>query len=68
MPHFACTDCGSPSIEPPRTFADSAPVHCKGCGQKVATWGELRRRALEAILAEASRATARPLGVSPDPL
>ena len=41
---FACSTCGSPAVDVPREFVDSAPVHCRRCGQQVGTWGGFRER------------------------
>jgi len=57
---FACGACGSPAVEPPRAFADSAGVHCRRCGHQLGTWGAFKERTKELILTElAARTKAR---------
>src|SRR3954467_11728426 len=49
---FACGACGSPSVELPRAFVDSAGVHCKRCGLQLGTWGAFKEQAKKLILTE----------------
>jgi hypothetical protein len=45
MAGFACGACGSPSIAPPRAFAEEAVIRCGGCGRALGTWAEFRQAA-----------------------
>ncbi|HEY8565625.1 MAG TPA: hypothetical protein VIL65_09010 [Beijerinckiaceae bacterium] len=65
---FACSACGNPAIEPPREFTDDAPIRCKGCGEALGTWGDLKRRTMQVLMAEATPGPGAPLPVSADPL
>jgi hypothetical protein len=66
--HFACTSCGSPSVSLPETVEDSAIVACRSCGAAISTWGELKRRATEIIVAEHGAESDSLAGASCDPL
>lgn len=39
---FECLTCGSPRIEAPRSLSDEDDVHCRGCGERFGTWGEIK--------------------------
>src|SRR3954465_15854812 len=65
---FACGACGSPSVELPRAFADSAGVHCKRCGLQLGTWGAFKEQTKKLIVTELA-ASGQTEGVrSSDPL
>src|SRR3954464_12289515 len=49
---MSCGACGSPSVELPRAFADSAGVHCKRCGLQLGTWGAFKEQTKKLILTE----------------
>lgn len=42
---FSCTACGSPSIRLPADLNDATIVECEGCGERIATWLDFKRRA-----------------------
>ena len=66
---FACAACGSPAVELPRAFADSAGVHCRRCGHQLGTWGAFKQQTKELILTELATRGQKPEGVrSSDPL
>ena len=66
---FACGACGSPSVELPRAFTDSAGVHCRRCGHQLGTWAAFKEQTKELILAELATRGQKPEGVrSSDPL
>jgi DNA-directed RNA polymerase subunit RPC12/RpoP len=66
---FACGACGSPSVELPRAFTDSAGVHCRRCGHQLGTWGAFKQQTKELILTELAARGQKPEGVrSSDPL
>src|SRR5829696_3983417 len=66
---FACGACGSPSVELPRAFADSAGVHCRRCGEQLGTWGAFKQQTKELILTELAARGQKPEGArSSDPL
>jgi len=66
---FACGACGSPSVELPRAFTDSAGVHCRRCGHQLGTWGAFKERTKELILNDHAKHGQKPEGArSSDPL
>src|SRR6185369_12891039 len=65
---FACGACGSPAVEPPRAFVDSAEVRCRRCGQHLGTWGALKQRTKRLIRTELRRQPTRVWACSSDPL
>jgi len=66
---FACGACGSPAVELPREFVDSAGVHCKRCGHQLGTWGAFKDRTKDLIRNElARREPKRTRAYSCDPL
>src|SRR3954463_6348322 len=65
---FACGACGSPAVEPPRAFVDSAAVRCRRCGQLLGTWGALKQRTERLIRTELRREPTRGWTCSSDPL
>ena len=45
-----CGSCGSNRIHIPASGGDESPVVCEDCGHVLATLGELKKRAEEAVL------------------
>src|SRR5215217_2779571 len=65
---FACGACGSPAVELPRAFADSAGVHGRRCGHQLGTWGAFKEQTKELILTELAARRQKPGGArSSDP-
>ena len=50
--HFACANCGSPSVNLPDTLIDESVVECRGCGRTISSWAEFKRRTAQIIAAE----------------
>ena len=50
---YACAECGSPAVNLPDRLDLDALVHCRDCRSPIATWAVFKRRATQAILAEA---------------
>jgi len=44
---FRCPNCGSNKFVLPKHATNHTPVVCKGCGNAVARWGDLRPGFLE---------------------
>jgi len=52
MDDFGCSACGSAALVYPRVLEDGEPITCSGCGRFVAMYGEFKRRAERAQLAD----------------
>lgn len=59
---FACEACGSPSVTFPARVTDDALITCGGCGLRLASWADFKRRTRQTVLREGVR---RRLGREP---
>jgi hypothetical protein len=44
---FACTNCGSAAIVPPKNLDDDEQVTCRGCNKALFTWRDFKNLAEE---------------------
>lgn len=68
LSNFACETCGSPSIVLPEQLNDQAGITCSGCGSTLGTWGGLKMRARQIIMAEAKASPDATRHFSCDPI
>jgi len=56
---FQCPNCGSNKFVLPKGVTNDTPVVCKGCGNAVACWGDLRTGFLDDVKEKKSAARAQ---------
>ncbi len=52
---FACEACGSPAVQLPDVFHESAEILCRRCRAVITTWGAFKERTKRIILEDLER-------------